>query len=132
MAKQAAAKGMEAMSLGGASSLNAFAPAFSMAAQRAQIGTDIPPTDPRHWAQRQLAEFMGQTAEQLHRRRLRTHVENLDPDLAVNRSLSLSIKVRIQRDRNFERNQFAQKQSLLNDINDAIKSWSRREERDDA
>ena len=131
MAKAAAAQGMEAMSLGNSTGLlSAVGYAGEAIASNDPYPGALHPSDPKHWVQRQLAEFMGRTAEELLEQRLNTQVHALDPDLAVNRSFSLATKVRMQRDRNFEANRASHKRSILNDIKQALKNWDNREDAD--
>ena len=135
MVKNAAAQGMEAMSLGNSTGLLSAGIGYAGEAMQADplpFSSQGPlhPSDPKHWVQRQLAEFMGRSAEELLEQRLGTQVHALDPDLAVNRSFSLSTKVRMQRDRNFEANRASHKRSILNDIKQALKNWDNREDAD--
>jgi hypothetical protein len=129
MAKAAVAQGMETMSLGNALGLVGSTGDGKVAyANQAYYDgpEEISPHDPKHWVQRQLADFLGKSAEDLVEERLGTQVHQLDPDLAVNRSFSLSAKIRIQRDRNFERNRSEHKKYLMRDIRDAVKRWTER------
>lgn len=133
MVKGAAAQGMEAMNLGQVSGLMGGMSTggyYSNETDPAPPSSSsaLPPTDPRHWVQRQLTDFLGQTAEDLWEQRLRTQVQSLDPDLAVNRSFSLSTKIRIQRDRNFENNRAGHKRSIMRDMKDAMKRWAERDD----
>lgn len=128
MAKAAVTTGLEGLSIGNVGGMMAFAPeAPYYNGEGISSSGDFPPTHPRHWVQRQLAEYMSATADELQQQRLRTEVHMLDPDLATNRSYSLAAKMRIQRDRNFERNRAAQKRSIMRDIKDAMKRWSERD-----
>ena len=133
MAKAAATQGMEAMSLGNSAGLGLVSTGIGYQTDAGPISPypdELHPSDPKHWAQRQLADFMGRSAEELRELRLDTHVSALDPDLAVNRSFSLQTKVRMQRDRNFEANRASHKRSILNDIKQALKNWDNREDAD--
>src|SRR5690554_3619951 len=105
MAKSAVSTGIEGLSVGNAAGLMQFAPQPSYYGDSlATSSGELPPSHPKHWVQRQLSDFMGATAEELREQRLRTRVHALDPDLATYRSYSLAAKMRIQRDRDFERN----------------------------
>lgn len=128
MAKAAVATGVEGLSIGNAAGFIGGAPdaPYYGSVQSAGSG-EVPPTHPHHWVQRQLADFMGATSEELQEQRLRTPVHMLDADLAVNRSYSLAAKMRIQRDRDFERNRAAQKRSIMRDIKDAMRRWAERD-----
>lgn len=129
MAKAAAVQGMEAMSLGNAVSLSGLVPGGGWATEVVPTEAypdELHPTDPRHWVQRQLQEFMGRSAEELLEQRLGTSVHALDPDLAVSRSFSLDAKIRMQRDRNFERNRADHKRSIMRDLKHSLKSWHER------
>lgn len=125
MVKTAAAHGMESLSLGQvaggfSTGYGLEGPAFATAAMDV---ADVSPLDAGHWAQRELAEFLGMTAKDLVERRRATHVSVLDPDLAVMRSLSLTTKIRMQRDRQFERGLEEQRGYLARQLERAIKNW---------
>lgn len=71
-------------------------------------GYPIGPSDeynPLKWAQAAVQEFMGRSAAELLEARLETTVHALDPDIAGMVSISLDAKIRMMRDRLFERNQ---------------------------
>jgi hypothetical protein len=59
-------------------------------------------------------------AEALARKRRSTGVDMLDPDLAVMRSLSLTAKMSMQRDRNFARQFENEKHWLQRQIEESI------------
>lgn len=105
MAKQAMAQGMEAMSVGPTLSSMGYAINAPISRTDSAVGPTDGPYDAVRWAKRDLARFFGKSAERLLKERLDTHVGYLDPDIAVMRSLSLTTKIRMQRDRNFERAQ---------------------------
>jgi len=64
---------------------------------------------------RQLQQLIsGELDEQF--RRDAEYVSGLDPDLAVNRSLSWVAKVRIQRERNFQRRKENERHWLLKKV----------------
>lgn len=76
MVKNAAAQGMEAMSLHNSPGL--LSAGIGYAGEAMQAATfpsqgPLHPSDPKHWVQRQLAEFMGRSAEELLEQRLNTH-----------------------------------------------------------
>ena len=125
MVKTAAAHGMESLSLGQVAGglttgYGLEGPAYATAGMEV---SDVSPLDPGHWAQRELADFIGMTAKDLAERRRQTHVSVLDPDLAVMRSLSLSAKIRMQRDRQFERGLEDHRSYLARQVERAIKNW---------
>lgn len=130
MAKAVVAQGMEAMSLGGAANQLGGLASSGIAASNYGLNPHPPfdepmsPLDPRHWLQRELAEFVGMSAQDKQDRRMRTWVQSLDPDLAVNRSMSLSAKLRIQRDRNFKTEMENQHRHLLKEIERAVKNFA--------
>lgn len=131
MVKAAAAQGMEAMNIGNSMGLvgtgaNAFYGGEEAFSDAGIAPDEMSPLDPRHWVQRQLSDFLNQSAEEVLAQRLGTSVQTLDPDLAVSRSFSLAAKMRIQRDRNFERNRTEHKNYLLRDIKSAVKRWTER------
>lgn len=61
------------------------------------------PVSDSSWQIGRLAKLIARTAEQHDWHRRRTAVQSLDPDLAVNRSMALHMKIAIQRDRNYAR-----------------------------
>ena len=121
MAKQAIASGLEGLSMG-QTGLGALASAGSYGLNEKQP-YPVPQEeyDPVAWAKRDLAEFMGKSASDLLRERLETSVDRLDPDLACMQSLALQAKLRIQRDRNFERNRQQHQIWLERRLKDALK-----------
>jgi hypothetical protein len=119
MAKQAIASGMEGLSLGTFSGLDKMA-GYAVAGSMAQAtGSDN--YDPLEWPKRELADFLGRSAADLARERLETHVGQLDPDIACMQSIALQAKIRMQRDRTFERNRAQQRGWLERQLQDAIK-----------
>lgn len=90
MARQAAAQTLGSLSTGDFVSIGA--PMYGGAV-----------SDPGYAIHRlgQFKKFL-ESAEALRRRRLGTSVNILDPDLAQMRSFSLSAKIRMQRERNFQ------------------------------
>lgn len=130
MAKQAATVGMEAMSLAGVNAAAAgseIEASFAWATAPGNPIAPISPLDPKHWIQQELRELVGMTAEERERRRRCTRVHGLDPDLAANRSFSLAAKVRLQRDRNFEREMTGQKEEMTRRLAQAIRDWNERQ-----
>lgn len=117
MAKQAIASGLEGLSMG-QTGLGGLASAGSYGLNQA---FQSPGDDPLEWPKRELAEFLGRSAADLARERLETPVGQIDPDLACMQSIALQAKVRIQRDRNFERNRKQQRNWLERQIQNAIK-----------
>lgn len=79
------------------------------------------PYDHTAWLKDRLLELTGMTDEARRERMEGTWVQSLDPDLAVNRSFSLSTKVQIQKRRNFEKNLNSEKRSLMRQIADFMK-----------
>lgn len=63
------------------------------------------------WARRELAELADPMRRE--RRRYEHSVYSIDPDVHALRSVSLSAKARIQKDRSFERQEAMQKSRLL-------------------
>ena len=117
MAKSAIASGMEGLSLSG---VGMFGGSFG------GYGVDPAQTlhsenyDPTEWPRKELADFLGRSMEEKRRRRLEMHVNQLDPDIAVMNSLSLTTKVRMQRDRNFERSEAEQRGYLERQLQKAL------------
>lgn len=72
------------------------------------------------WAVKELAKLTTMGAEALARKRRSTGVDMLDPDLAVMRSLSLTAKMSLQRDRNFARQFENEKHWLQRQIEESI------------
>lgn len=123
MAKQAIASGLEGLSMGQTG-------LRGLASAGVEIGGYVYDTaskdqsveyDPVAWAKRDLAEFIGRPAADLARERMETDVDRLDPDLACMQSIALQAKLRIQRDRNFERNRQKHQNWLERRLKDAIK-----------
>lgn len=83
----------------------------------------ISPHDPAHWAQRELKQFLGRSAEEIAERKRSITVHALDPDIAALRSFSLDAKVRMQRNRIFETEQEQMKSYLQRQLNDCIKHF---------
>lgn len=65
--------------------------------------TSGPINDETQWARGQLAKLAGRSREQKEHERLQFTPDGIDPELAGMRSLSLSAKVRMSRDRQYER-----------------------------
>lgn len=76
-------------------------------------------TDGGSWAVKEPLKLTTMGAEALAKKRRATGVDMLDPDLAVMRSLSLTAKMSIQRDRNFERQFENEKHWLRRQIEEA-------------
>lgn len=122
MAQQAISTGMEGLSIGGFG-----VPMLGAGANYAgQAVADGPSEtyDPTHWPRKELADFLGRTAEEWAQIRLDTYVSSLDPDIAIMRSISLDSKIRMQRDRNFERNRSQSHRSLKDQLAHAIKNFA--------
>jgi hypothetical protein len=83
----------------------------------------IDPNTSEHPVQKDLAEFLAKSASDLAREKAGTSVSALDPDLAVNRSMSLQHKISAQRARNFERNREREGRRLRSKLADAIRDW---------
>jgi hypothetical protein len=77
--------------------------------------------DHTDWLKDRLLELTGMDAEARRERMEGTWVQSLDPDLAVNRSFSLSTKVQIQKRRNFEKQLESEKRSITRQIADFMK-----------
>ena len=119
MAKQAIASGLEGLSMG-QTGLGGIVSAGSYGLDAAIPFAKDAEYDPVAWAKRDLAEFMGKSAADLLRERLETSVDRLDPDLACMQSLALQAKLRIQRDRNFERIRQGQRNWFERRVQDAL------------
>lgn len=119
MAKQAVASGIEGLSLGG-SLMNFGGVSYASGLASDAIMQDAN-YDPSEWARNELADFLGRSASELARQRIETHVDRLDPDIACMQSIALQAKIRMQRDRTFERNQSQQRGWLERQLQDAIK-----------
>lgn len=120
MAKQAVTTGLEGLSIGSGSQV--IGGTLASAGYAAQGPLD--PYDPVRWATRELNEFIGRSASELLRERLETHVDRLDPDIAGMQAIALQAKIRMQRDRNFERNRAQQRGWLEREVQSAVKRMS--------
>lgn len=122
MAQQAMTTGLEGLSIGGVG-----VPFMDNGANYVGQTTAAGPSetyDPTHWPRKELADFLGLTAEEWAQIRLDTYVSALDPDIAIMRSISLTSKIRMQRDRNFERSRLQSHRSLKSQLADAIKRFA--------
>ena len=119
IAKTAIASGFEGLSIGGTAGLGQLANA-GFATDAIPFG-DVDDTD---WATQELANFLGRSAADRARERLETHVDRLDPDIACMQSIALQAKIRMQRDRNFERNQAQHRGWLERQVQSAIKRFT--------
>ena len=124
MAQQAISSGLEGLTLGGGGDLLKMASISAVSASQAVKAPTDGPYDPAYWPQKELAEFLGRSAADLARERLETHVGQLDPDIACMRSIALQAKIRMQRDRTFERNRAQQRGWLERQVQSAIKRAS--------
>jgi hypothetical protein len=116
MAKQAVA-GVEAMAL---PSLAVDAPTASWGGSLAGIpinGGD----NHGDWLKEQIAEVIGITAAERQERIAGMHVSHLDPDLALNRSMALWVKIREQKRRNYEREHTWQLRNYRRQLADWLK-----------
>jgi hypothetical protein len=120
MAKQAIASGLEGLNVGGLGMLEKGVSIGGMGYASATNAVDGN-YDPTHWPREELANFLGRSASDLLRERLETHVGQLDPDIACMQSIALQAKIRMQRDRTFERNRAQQRGWLERQLQDAIK-----------
>lgn len=122
MAKQAIASGLEGMHVNGLGTMLVEKGAnFGMGYASATGDPVDGRYDPLEWPKRELADFLGRSASDLLRERLETHVGQLDPDIACMQSIALQAKIRMQRDRTFERNRTQQRRWLERQVQDAIK-----------
>jgi hypothetical protein len=122
MAQQAIASGLEGLQIGTFSGLEKGIGGAAYASGLASSGPfEDANYDPAGWAKRDLAEFLGRSAADLARERLDTGVDRLDPDLACMQSIALQAKLRIQRDRNFERNRAQHRNWLEREIQNVMK-----------
>lgn len=122
MAKQAvaqAAAGLEGLSITGIA-----AGGFGMVPDGTNFGkgvcSDSSEWNEVDWLKGRLTEFLGMSKEDKDDRRNGTYVDRLDPDLAVNRSYSISAKIRIQQDRNFERDMAYDEKQIRRDLTRAL------------
>ena len=120
MAKQAIASGMEGLNLGGVEMLEKGVSIGGMGYASATNAADGS-YDPLEWPKRELSDFLGRSASDLLRERLETRVHQLDPDIACMQSIALQAKIRMQRDRTFERNRARQRGWLERQLQNAIK-----------
>lgn len=97
MAKQAVAAGLGDLMLPGVGS---GALAFGMGAPPMAASQSAG----GNWAVGRLSKLVLRTAAQHEFHMKRQYVSSLDPDLAVNRSMALHMKVRLQREREYWRN----------------------------
>lgn len=120
MAKTAIASGMEAMQVGPGGQMGGIASAGYGLVNSLQDPSDD--YDPVGWARKELAEFLGKSASDLMRERINTGVGSLDPDLAVMQSIALGAKIRMQRDRNFDRNRLDHESYLRSRVTQMLKN----------
>ncbi|MEQ9634617.1 MAG: hypothetical protein RLW68_00885 [Devosia marina] len=117
MAKEAVA-GLESLSVPGAMHV---APYIDIGTTE----TGIYPVDEKDshgdWLRARLAEVTGTTEQQKRERLAQMTVRQLDPDLAVNRSFSLSAKVEMQKRRDLERDLAASKRYYTNELAEWLK-----------
>lgn len=119
MAKQAVASvGLHAMPLPMLSPDYGPEPGYSGSIQ-SSIGEEY---DHVKWLGDQIKSITGISAEERRERIAMQHVSVLDPDLAVNRSFSLSHKVQEQKRRNFDRYQEREHRSLKRQLAEFMKS----------
>lgn len=78
--------------------------------------------DHARWLKDQIRSITGISEEERRERIASQHVSMLDPDLAANRSFSLSFKVQTQKRRNYERWEAREHRSLTRQLADHIKS----------
>lgn len=106
MAATAATQGLSALNVTGLGLGTAAAMGEAVySGQPAQMGIEAFPWNPVEEAQKELARFLGQSASELAKRKRGLTVMSLDPDIAQMRSISLSHKISMQRDRLFARTQ---------------------------
>lgn len=118
MAKQAIASGMEGLNLGGMLEKGVSIGGMGYASATNAVAENY---DPLEWPKRELSDFLGRSSSDLLRERLETQVGQLDPDIACMQSIALQAKIRMQRDRTFERNRAQQRGWLERQVQDAIK-----------
>lgn len=124
MAKQAIASGLEGLSVGGMSGLASAGVEIGDYASAANGPFEGLEYDPLAWPKKELQDFLGHSASDLLRQRLETHVGSLDPDIAGMQSIALQAKIRMQRDRTFERNRAIQHGWLERQLEEAIKRFT--------
>lgn len=119
MVKQAVASapiGIEAMGLG------ALQPNYMEAPYGSSIGLQAAGSyDHAKWLKDRIAEVVGISQEERARRMAQIQPSTLDPDLAVNRSMSLTFKVAEQKRRILQRSLDAEHRSLARDLAEHLK-----------
>lgn len=73
------------------------------------------------WLREQLAEIAGITEAQKRERLANMSVRQLDPDLAVNRSFSLTVKIEMQKRRDLERDLASNRRHYARELADWLK-----------
>lgn len=79
------------------------------------------PWDEGAYLKDRIAQLVGMTDAERRERIASTYVTSFDPDLATNRSFSLSAKVSMQKRRNFERQHEREHRGLLREMAEYLK-----------
>lgn len=120
MAKQAvAAAGIESMALSSLAVDYGPEDGYVGGPVKSTMGTEY---DHAAWLGDQIKAITGISEQERRERIATTHVSILDPDLAVNRSLSLSFKIHEQKRRNFDRYQERGIRGLTQELAEHLKS----------
>lgn len=121
MAKQAVASGLEAAQVAGGFGNTAIGMAGSQVYSGSPIADGISAYNHGDWLRERIKELTGMSKAERRDRMAGMYVTTLDPDLAVNRSFSLSRKVIIQKERDFDRQLEQNKRSLKRELADFLK-----------
>lgn len=121
MAKQAVASGLEATQVSGGFGDAAVGTASSKIYGGLSVADGISAYNHGDWLRERIKELTGISKEDRRERIAGMYVSALDPDLAVNRSFSLSRKVSIQKERDFDRQLEQNKRSLTRELADFLK-----------
>jgi hypothetical protein len=120
MAKQALASGLEAVQVGGGFG-NVAVGMASKQFYDSPIADGISTYNHADWLRERIKELTGISEADRRDRIAGMYVNTLDPDLAVNRSFSLSRKISIQKEREFDRQIEQSKRSLARELADFLK-----------
>ena len=118
MAREAVA-GLESLDVPGGMNAMPYVDIGSIGSAAASPATD----EYNHgdWLREQLAEVAGITEAQKRERLANMTVRQLDPDLAVNRSFSLTAKIEMQKRRDLERDLASNRRHYARELADWLK-----------